>query len=152
MPFAVIAVLILVLLALTAPSEASQSCMTRAEARQHSGSVHLYMHARDHCWDTVPMRKAFQIGKSRPLIGQRSSEARLAPDETAPAQWLDRWADIDPSRYPALARWIETVQAASPIVEPKAEAAFAPPGVVFAAIAIVLTLGTIEVLFRCTIS
>jgi len=151
MPFAVIAVLILVLLALTAPSDASQSCMTRAEARERSGSVHLFMHARDRCWDTAPIRNAFQIGKGRRAFAQRNFGPKAGPDETAQAQWVDRWVDIDPTRYPALARWIEVVQVASPIVELKAEAAFTP-GVVFAAIAIVLTLGTIEVLFRCTIS
>jgi len=67
-------------------------------------------------------------------------------------QWVDRWAEIDRSQYPALARWIEMVEVASPIPQPRLENAFTPRGVVLTAIAIVLTLATIEVLFRCTIS
>jgi hypothetical protein len=97
MPFAVIAVLILVLLALTAPSEASQSCMMRTEARERSGSVHLFMHARDRCWDTAPIRNAFQIGKGRRALAQRNFGPKAGPDETAQAQWVDRWVDIDPT-------------------------------------------------------
>jgi hypothetical protein len=155
MPFAVTAVLALVLLALTTSSEASQSCMTRVEARQHFGSLHLYLHPRERCWDAVPTSKSFAIIKLGSTIGRNARNQpspTAAQDEIAPTQWVDRWAEIDRSQYPALARWIEMVEVASPIAEPRPEPAFTPRGVVLAAIAIVLTLATIEVLFRCTIS
>jgi hypothetical protein len=42
MPIAVIAVSILVMLVVATPSEALQSCMSKTEARAHSGSVHIY--------------------------------------------------------------------------------------------------------------
>ena len=155
MPFAVTAVLAFVLLALTTSTEASQSCMTRAEARQHLPSLHLYLHPRERCWDAVPASKAFAIIKPGSTIGQRAQHhpsPKTAHEEIAQTQWVDRWAEIDRSQYPALARWIEMVETAYPIAEPRLEPVFTPRGVVFAAIAIVLTLATIEVLFRCTIS
>jgi len=155
MPFAVIAVLAVVLLALTTSTEASRSCMTRVEARQHFPSLHLYLHPREKCWDTVPTPRAFQIINPGTTIGQRARHQpspKTAHEEIAQTQWLDRWAEVDRSQYPALARWIEMVEVASPIAEPRPDPAFTPRGVVLAAIAIVLTLATIEVLFRCTIS
>jgi hypothetical protein len=155
MPFAVTAVLAVVLLASTTSTEASQSCMSRTEARQHFPSLHLYLHPRQHCWDTVPTRKTSANIKPGTTIGQGARHRpspRTAHEEIVQTQWVDRWAEIDRSQYPALARWIEMVEVASPIPQPRLENAFTPRGVVLTAIAIVLTLATIEVLFRCTIS
>ena len=155
MPFAVTSVLFFVLLALTIPSQASQSCMARAEAREHFGSVHLYSHSRDRCWDTVPTQKAFRTARLRRTIDQYAPHqppSKAAYDELVQTRLMDRWAEFDRSQYPALARWIEMVEVASPLVEPKVEPALTPRGVILVVIAIVLTLATIEVLFRCTIS
>src|ERR1700730_5307531 len=52
-----VAMIIAVVLVSTTPSEASKSCMTKAEARQHFGSVHIYWHGSDHCWDATPTRR-----------------------------------------------------------------------------------------------
>ena len=152
MPFAVTAVLAFVLLALTIPSDALQSCRSRVEAHQHSGSVHPYLHNRDHCWDTMPAVRVSQLQGVQPMIfrpGHHATPNVPPGDEAAPAQWTDRWVDIEPSQYPDLARWIEM---AAPITEPRPEPPLTPRSAVLAAIAVVLTLGTIEVLFRCTIS
>ena len=108
MPVAVIAVSMLVMLVWTTPSQASQSCMSRNEARQHFSSIHIYRHDEGHCWDAIPTREHRQI---------------------------------------------DVVRAAPPsVIEREPEPMVAPGGVVLAAIAIVLMLATIEVLFRCTIS
>jgi hypothetical protein len=155
MPFAVTAVLAVVLLALTTSMEASQSCMTRTEARQHFPSLHLYLHPHEHCWDTVPTRKTFHNFKPGATIGQSAQHqpsSKTAHEEIVQTQWVDRWVEIDRSQYPALARWIEMAEVASPIPQTRPDPASTPSGVVLAAIAIVLTLATIEVLFRCTIS
>src|SRR5258705_12375258 len=40
---------------LTTPSEASQSCMSKTEARQQFGS-YIYWHGPEHCWDSTPTR------------------------------------------------------------------------------------------------
>jgi hypothetical protein len=107
MPAAAIAVSILIMLVFAAPSEASQSCMSRNEARQHFSSVHIYRHDQGDCWDAVPAREQHQV-------------------------------DIVCEAPPA-------------VIECKVEPTVAPGGLVLVAIALVLMLGTIEVLFRCTI-
>src|SRR5882757_7792855 len=52
-----VAMIVAVVLVSTTPSEASKSCMTKAEAREHFGSVHIYWHGPDHCWDATPTRR-----------------------------------------------------------------------------------------------
>jgi hypothetical protein len=44
-----------ILLAAT-PSQASESCMSKAEARQHFGTAPLYWHGPKHCWDAASNR------------------------------------------------------------------------------------------------
>jgi hypothetical protein len=68
MPIAVIALSMLVMLVVITPTEASQSCMSKTEARQHFGSVHIYWHGRDHCWDATPTRRHYQIKKAQRKI------------------------------------------------------------------------------------
>jgi hypothetical protein len=165
MPIAVIAVSMLVILAVATPSEASQSCMSKTEARQHIGSVHIYWHGRDHCWDATLTRRHHQNKVQRKLqihevqenIDQpnwHDSMSKMLPDdELVQTPWVDRWANIELSR-PIVARWVDIVQVAPlPIIERETEPMVTPRGVmlVLVFIAIVLTLETIEVLFRCTI-
>ena len=52
-----VAMIIAVVLVSATPSEASKSCMTTAEARQHFGSVHIYWHGPNRCWDATPTRR-----------------------------------------------------------------------------------------------
>jgi hypothetical protein len=52
-----VAMIVAVVLVSTMPSEASKSCMTKAEARQQFGSVHIYWHGPNHCWDATPTRR-----------------------------------------------------------------------------------------------
>ncbi len=135
MPAAVIAASMLFSLALTGPSEASQPCMSRTEARQHSGSLHLYRHGPDHCWGAVPARGNHQIHRVQRAIEQPNPDdttSEILPDDA-------RWVDIDPVAPPS-------------VIERKAEPTDSPGGVLLVAIAIVVTLGTIEALFRSTIS
>jgi hypothetical protein len=78
---------------------------------------------------------------------------KTLPDQD-PAQtpWLDRWADIEPSQPPIVARWVDIIQVAPlSIIERKLQPIITPLGMLLVFFAIVLTLGTIEVLFRCTI-
>ena len=134
MPVVVITASMLVGLVLMGPSEASQPCVSRAEARQHSGSVHLYRHGRDHCWDAVPTRGNHQIHRIQRAIEQ--------PGPT----------DAIPEMLPDDARWIDIDQVAPPsIIERKPEPTDLSRGVVLVAIVVVMTLGTIEALFRGTI-
>jgi len=52
-----VAMIVAVVLVSATPSEASKPCMTKAEARQHFGSVHIYWHGPNHCWDATPTRR-----------------------------------------------------------------------------------------------
>ncbi len=135
MPVVVITASMLVGLVLTGPSEASQPCVSRTDARLHSGSVHLYRHGRDQCWDAVP-----RLGNHHIHNVQRAVE-QPRPD------------DAIPELLPDDARWIDIDQAAPPaIIERKPEPTDLSRGVVLVAIVVVMTLGTIEALFRGTIS
>jgi hypothetical protein len=49
-----VAVFVVTMLVVTTPSEPSQSCMSKTEARQHFGSTYIYWHGPDHCWDATP--------------------------------------------------------------------------------------------------
>src|SRR5215469_15411179 len=52
-----VAVIVVGLVVVSTPSQASRSCMTQAEARQQFATSHLYWHGR-HCWDAMtPSRR-----------------------------------------------------------------------------------------------
>lgn len=135
MPAVVIAVSMLLGLVLMGPSKASQPCMSRTDARQHSGSVQLYRHGQDQCWDAVTASGNHQLHEIRRVLDQPGL------DDAIPQTVLDD------------ARWINVDQAAPPsIIERKPGPTDLSRDVVLVAIIIVLMLGTIEVLFRGTIS
>jgi hypothetical protein len=135
MPAVVIAASMLAGLVSMGPSEASQPCASRTDARQHSGSVHLYRHGRDHCWEVVPTRGNHQIRRvqraiERPNLDDAMPE--MLPDDAL-------WTDIDLAAPPS-------------IIERKPGPTDLPRGVALVAIVIVVTLGTIEALFRGMVS
>src|SRR6267154_3757984 len=128
---------------LTTASEASNSCMSKGEARQHFSSVHIYWHGRDHCWDATPIRRHYQINEVQRKIRIREVQEKidqpnwhdsmskmLPDDEPVQTQWVDRWANIEPSEPPIVARWVDIVQVApTPIIERKPEPMVRPRGV-----------------------
>src|ERR1700682_1735378 len=153
MPIAMIAVSMFVMLVVTTPSEASQSCTSKTEARQHFGSVHIYWHGRDHCWDATPTRRHHQINKV-----QRKIQIHEVQEKIDQPNWHDSMSEMlpddEPVQTPWVDRWANIVQGPPPpIIERNPEPMVTPRGVllVLVFIAIVLTLATIEVLFRCTI-
>jgi hypothetical protein len=168
MPVAVIVVSMLVMLVVTTPSEASGSCMSKTEARQHFGSVDIYWHGRDHCRDAAPTRRPrqiqnvqrkLQVHEVQQKIDQpkwHDSMSAMLPDDkpvqtTVQAPWVDRWIDIEPPQLPIVARWVDIVQVKPPpVIERKAEPMVSPRALVLvlATIAMALTLATIELLFR----
>ena len=154
-----VAVVVVTMLVVTTPSEASHSCMSKTEARQHFGPVHIYWHGPDHCWDATPTRRHHQLQNfvqrkiDQPKWHDSMSEM-LLDEEPVQMPWVDRWVDIEPSQLPLVARWVDIVQVAPPaVIEREPEPMVSPRAVVLVFIAIVLafTLATIEVLFRGTI-
>jgi hypothetical protein len=178
-----VAVIVVTMLVAATPSKASRSCMSKAEAREHFPTLHIYWHGPDHCWDTMPSRRhqADQARRKAPIregeidlprINQpawRDSMSAMLPDDslapsltasrddrsnpndaTAGTPWRDRWVDIEASAVAA--RWVDIVQVTQPpIGERKAEPSAMLRGMALVLLAFVLTLGTIEILFRGTI-
>ena len=79
----------------------------------------------------------------------RDAENQGNDGAAANTLWIYRWVNIEPSQAPILARGLDTVQVTPPpIIERRPEPILTPRDVILVCITIVLTLGTIEVLFR----
>ena len=155
---------------LTTPSQGSSSCMRQSEARQHYGSVHLYWHGPDHCWDAAPGRHRI-VSRHRPNADRQArreihrTEWREAMSELLPADapvqvsdagaaggaaastWGDRWIDIAQVRPRVQAERQGEPVTASPV--PESESAGMPHFVVILAFfAFLLIFATIEILLR----
>jgi hypothetical protein len=156
---------------LTTPSEASNSCMSKTEARQHFGSVHVYWHGKDHCWDATPTRRHGRIHTVRqkdrldtvqqtvPQTVQQKihqpswhdSMSEMLPDE-APVRtpWVAPQVDIEPPQLspPQLSmaeRWVDIAQVAPPRIVRKPEPMVTPRGVVMVIVFITLTLAIVMI-------
>ncbi len=76
-----VAVLVVSMLVLATTSEASRSCMRKFEARRHFGSVHLYWHGADHCWDATSTGSSHQaVRKAERKIDQPSEPESRGQD------------------------------------------------------------------------
>ena len=165
-----VAVIVALMLVVATPSQASRSCMSKTEARQHFGSVHIYWHGRDRCWDATPTlrhrqiqtRRKFQIREVQRSIDRPSWHDAMSemlpgdePMPTAPqTPWINRWVDIEPSTPSLNVRWVDIAQTPSTsVIERKPETLVSPHVVLlaFTSIAIGLTLAIIEFLFRRTV-
>ena len=157
------------------PSEASRSCMSKTEARQHFASVYIYWHGPDHCWDTTPPRHhQIQARRKTPIQEvQRKSDqpewrdsmsAMRADDgpvqslssprsldiEYRETPWADRWVDVEPSQAPVAARRVPVVQVSpAPVIEQKSVLMGSAHDVVLLAfIGFIVTLWTVGALYR----
>jgi hypothetical protein len=156
-----VAVIVVCALAVATPSEASRSCMSKTEARQHFGSTHIYWHGPRHCWDATPTRRHHQIRQAQhkksdePKWHEAMSEmlpdgdAGAAPAQAAPASAsapaLDR--SLNSGQSPVASRWVDIVQVASPPVVSEAAPLVTPRGVVLVIMFIIGTL-TIVMMFQ----
>jgi hypothetical protein len=147
---------------LTTPSEASNSCMSKTEARQHFGSVHIYWHGKDHCWDATPTRRHGRIHTVRQkdhldtvqqTVQQKIHQPNwhdamsemLPNEEPVRSPWVDRWIDIEQS--PIVSRWVDIASVAPPRIIRKPEPIVTPHGVVMVITTIILTITIFELLF-----
>jgi hypothetical protein len=71
-----ISVVFVAVMVIAAPVPASAACMSIGEARQHFGSVHLYWHGSNHCWDASPGRRRDAAATQRHARGHERNEAR----------------------------------------------------------------------------
>jgi hypothetical protein len=166
-----VAVIVLTMLWVATPSGASQSCMSKTEARQHFGSAHIYWHGQDHCWDATPARhRQIQVRRKTPVhevqqkIDQpkwRESMSEMLPDDQ-PVQLLEVLWNAGQHRSddgavigtPWVDRWVDIGQVVPPpTTERKPEPMISARAVVlvFITSVLILTLATIELLFRGTV-
>ena len=163
-----VAVFVVFVSILATASEASQSCMTRTEARRHYGSTHLYWHGPGHCWDATSTRQHHRIHhvrektdheaqrktdhQARPKIDHpnwRESMSKMLPGDEEPVQtsWLDRWVDIEPAQSQIGARWVDIVQVAAPsVIKGESEPMITPQSVAMVITVLTLTLAIVEFL------
>src|SRR5258705_13106489 len=86
---------------LTTASEASNSCMSKTEARQHFGSVHIYWHGKDHCWDATPIRRHHTVRQNIHTPTDQRKNDQL--------KWHDEMSDMEPNEGPELSDWVVRV-------------------------------------------
>jgi hypothetical protein len=154
-----VAVIVAFVSLLTTPSEASTSCMSKTEARQHFGTVYLYWHGPAHCWDATPTRphgirhrvrhrapeptSRFVVPMPPPDL-RRSANA-MATDEPETelitvTPWVERWTDIT-----------QIVPPKSIVVtDRKAEPTVTPRDVAMVIIVITVAMAIVEILFGGT--
>ena len=141
--------------------------MSKSEARQHYGSVHIYWHGPDHCWDTTPGQHR-EVLKNQSNINRqvqrghrsdwRQAMSEMQPDDAPvqasdvradPASWLDRWIDIaQVAPRPQTERQSESAMA-SPVLATEPESGGMPHVVfILAFFAFLLIFATIEILLR----
>jgi hypothetical protein len=146
-----VAVFCALMLMVATPSDASESCMSVTEARQHFGLVHIYWHSAEHCWDASPGRRQrhiihTDIAKPDPPKW-RDAMSEMVPDApVSQVVWLDRWVDIKPSELPLIARWVDFPEAkpTPPTAEPTTRSLTVI--LLFAFLVIALPLAIIEAL------
>ena len=102
-----IAVIIVAMSVVTAspvtPSEASQACMSKAEARQQFASVHIYWHGRGHCWDATPAQR-HRIGRIKRKTPVREAQRKAVQPGIEQLEWRnsrsEMLADDEPAQLP----------------------------------------------------
>jgi hypothetical protein len=82
---------------IAAPMPASAACFSISEARQHFGSVHLYWHGSDHCWDASPGRRRDAATTPRHARKHERREAERPKWREARSELA---ADNEPTRAP----------------------------------------------------
>jgi hypothetical protein len=82
-----VAIIVVSMFVMATPSQASKSCMTKTEAREHFGSAHLYWHGPDHCWDGM-------AGRHRLVHGiQRKTERQVRHEDQRP-KWRQAMSEL----------------------------------------------------------
>jgi len=160
-----VAVIVVGLVVVSTPSQASRSCMTQAEARQQFATSHLYWHG-SHCWDAMTPSRRGVVPRVRENV-QREAQ-RDAPEPNNPEP---KWRETMPEMLTANEapspsvnwenRWVEIAQVplggdkapqedASANAAHRIERMFTPMSLLLAFLASLgLTLALIEtILFR----
>jgi hypothetical protein len=79
-----VAVIVASILVVASSSYASDSCMTKDEARSHFATSYLYWHGLGHCWDANSGR--------RQLIRNQQESNEVVRNEDREPKWLGQAA------------------------------------------------------------
>ena len=147
-----VAVIVVGLVVVSTPSQASKSCMTQAEARQQFATSHLYWHGSGHCWDAMTPSRRGVVPRVRENVqreAQRDAAKMLTvgppPDSSAneapspSVNWENRWVEIGQVN-PTLASDKAEQEDASANATHRIDPMFTPMRVLFAFLLLVLTL------------
>jgi len=109
-----VAVIVVGLVVVSTPSQASRSCMTQAEARQQFATSHLYWHGSGHCWDAMtPSRRV--VHRVRENVQREAQRDPAEPSNPEP-KWREAMSEMPtanetPSRSVDWEnRWVEIAQ------------------------------------------
>jgi len=139
----------------TIPSEASTSCMSKTEARQHFGTVYLYWHGPEHCWDatpTLPHGVRHRVREPEPT--PRFVAPMPSPDlrRLANAMVTDEAETNRIAVIPWVERWTDITQVVPPnpivVIERKPEPMVTPRGVVMVMVMVIITIALTLVIFE----
>ncbi len=151
-----VALVVVFVSVLTTSSEASQSCMSKTEARQSFHSSYIYWHGVDHCWDAIPIRRYRSPHRAHHHEPEPTPPAVMpmpSPDlrRSANAMAVDEPATDLITATPWVERWNDITQVVPPkpivVIERKPGPMVTPRSVVMVIVTIVLTLVIVEILF-----
>ena len=83
-----VAVIVLGLVVVSTPSQASWSCMTRAEARQQFPTSHLYWYGSGHCWHAMTPSRRRVVHRVRENV-QREAQRDPAERNNPEPKWRE---------------------------------------------------------------
>ena len=160
-----VAVIVVGLVVVSTPSQASRSCMTQAEARQQFATSHLYWHGR-HCWDAMTPSRRGVVPRVRENVQREAQRDAPEPNNPEP-KWREAMSEMltaNEAPSPSVNwenRWVEIAQVplggdkapqedASANAAHRIERMFTPMSLLLAFLASLgLTLALIEtILFR----
>ena len=160
-----VAVIVVGLVVVSTPSQASRSCMTQAEARQQFATSHLYWHG-SHCWDAMTPSRRGVVPRVRENVQREAQRDAPEPNNPEP-KWREAMSEMLPANEapsPSVNwenRWVEIAQVplggdkapqedASANAAHRIERMFTPMSLLLAFLASLgLTLALIEtILFR----
>src|SRR6516225_12161409 len=111
-----VAVIVLGLVIVSAPSQASWSCMTRAEARQQFPTSHLYWYGSGHCWRAMTLSRRRVVHHVRENVQREAQRDPAEPNNPEP-KWREAKSEmltVNEAPSPSMNwenRWVEIAQA-----------------------------------------
>ena len=111
-----VAVIVVGLVVVSTPSQASRSCMTRVEARQQFATSHLYWYGRGHCWHAMtPSRRRVAVHWVRENVQREAQRGPAEPNNPEP-KWREAMSEMPTANEapsPSVnweTRWVEIAQ------------------------------------------